>query len=575
MKPFGRNLFFLFILLNIICSCKFNASLVQSNEYEELYRHTFKNKKLNLIIPFAGDYKFENQNSRVKIPHYLLNKSPIVKHFWKHRITNLITARTTVFPYFNCYGFLLKKQQDGYYKNFDFEFVKKGILRSNPVVKDDFVLQNWIIKLDEYDLFLFSYGSLKKNNEDHTMESLVKSLNEEYNTIIDLITTDHETFELLPDPFQLASEKFYHVRSGDYFTPIQVLIKKEQVYLNSKIFKDGYVQAIASYLSIAGNKNLKEKYLLNWPYYAITKNQIPDSSTYHFTSDIDFLKKKLKENQVVMFNEAHYNPMHRLRLNELLPFLKEQGFKYLALEALNENSQETQVRGFPNLYSGFYTNEFQLANLIRRAISLGFTLINYDTETEDDRDLNQAQNLYNKTIKLDKDAKLVVLAGFDHILENSKSKKYMAEDFLKISGINPFTINQTRFNNSKTNSHLDSANIIILTDKNEDKNNDLYVLNNIIEQNSVLIDNRKLRSITIDLNLLGEKLNRNNLLQLFIEAEHKKDSTTSPCFSYFGDERKLLIAIPEGRYILKLQNSDLYKLKTLIVDKDKFLILEE
>jgi hypothetical protein len=89
----------------------------------------------------------------------------------------------------------------------------------------------------------------------------------------------------------------------------------------------------------------------------------------------------------------------------------------------------------------------------------------------------------------------------------------------------------------------------------------------------VLIDNRKLRSITIDLNLLGEKLNRNNLLQLFIEAEHKKDSTTSPCFSYFGDERKLLIAIPEGRYILKLQNSDLYKLKTLIVDKDKFLIL--
>jgi hypothetical protein len=120
MKPFGRNLFFLFILLNIICSCKFNASLVRSNEYEEGYWYIFKNKKLNLIIPFPADYKFENQNSRVKIPHYLLNKSPIVKHFWKHRITNLITARTTVFPYFNCYGFLLKKQQDGYYKNFDF-----------------------------------------------------------------------------------------------------------------------------------------------------------------------------------------------------------------------------------------------------------------------------------------------------------------------------------------------------------------------------------------------------------------------------------------------------------------------
>lgn len=144
---------------------------------------------------------------------------------------------------------------------------------------------------------------------------------------------------------------------------------------------------------------------------------------------------------LVLFNENHVLPKGRYWLRSLLPALYQQGFRYLALEALGDDA-ELPRRGYPTLASGFYVREPQLANLVREALALGFTLVPYET-LADDREQGQAQNLYRRSLGQDPHAKVVVLAGLGHIDERVGSSKAMARWLHELSGIDPLTINQT------------------------------------------------------------------------------------------------------------------------------------
>lgn len=144
---------------------------------------------------------------------------------------------------------------------------------------------------------------------------------------------------------------------------------------------------------------------------------------------------------LVLFNENHVLPKGRYWLRSLLPALYQQGFRYLALEALGDDA-DLPRRGYPTLSSGFYLREPQLANLVRDALALGFTLVPYET-LDDDREQGQAQNLWRRSLGQDPHAKVVVLAGFGHIDERVGSGKSMAKWLHELSGLNPLTINQT------------------------------------------------------------------------------------------------------------------------------------
>jgi len=76
---------------------------------------------------------------------------------------------------------------------------------------------------------------------------------------------------------------------------------------------------------------------------------------------------------------------------------------------------------------------------------LGFTLVAYESsDPEKDREVGQAENLFNKTFAKDPTAKVLVLAGMDHILETPapNGKKWMAALFKERYGIDPLTIGQ-------------------------------------------------------------------------------------------------------------------------------------
>uniref|UniRef100_UPI0040470810 hypothetical protein n=1 Tax=Flavobacterium sp. TaxID=239 RepID=UPI0040470810 len=166
---------------------------------------------------------------------------------------------------------------------------------------------------------------------------------------------------------------------------------------------------------------------------------------------IDQIIEEAKKHKIVMVNENHFYPNHRLLIIDLLPKLKEIGYNYLALEALGEKQDSilNLKNSYPTLSTGFYTKEQNFSNLIRNAKKLGFKFVAYENvDSNKNREVGQAENLYNKTFKTDANSKVLVLAGIDHILEKptKNGKEWMASIFKNKYHIDPLTISQTHLN---------------------------------------------------------------------------------------------------------------------------------
>ena len=164
-----------------------------------------------------------------------------------------------------------------------------------------------------------------------------------------------------------------------------------------------------------------------------------------------------KNRQVVFFNEAHTFPHTRILTMEMLAPLRAQGFDTLAVETLYDSDKELQKRGYPTAQSGFYTQEPLYAEMVRTAIKLGFTIVAYEAEKAegDAREREQAATLINRVLKKNPKARLVVNAGFAHIQKTGKylDGKSMAEHFKRLSGIDPFCIEQTMLVDHDTAEH--------------------------------------------------------------------------------------------------------------------------
>lgn len=186
---------------------------------------------------------------------------------------------------------------------------------------------------------------------------------------------------------------------------------------------------------------------------------LPDSSKTEIskladiTKDISYIDAKqyiisrAKRSRVVMINEAHDKPQTRVFTASLLEDLYQQGFRYLAMEMLGNFSSNAVLR--VNSGSGYYTAEPIAAELIRKALEIGYTLVPYEDtvtrHTVNQREYAQAENIYNFLSKKDTTAKILVHAGYSHIEEGARNDERipMAAYFKIISGIDPLTIDQT------------------------------------------------------------------------------------------------------------------------------------
>jgi hypothetical protein len=158
---------------------------------------------------------------------------------------------------------------------------------------------------------------------------------------------------------------------------------------------------------------------------------------------LEYILNLSSSSQIVIINETHHQPLHRVFTESMLQGLYQNGYRYLGLEALAEDSL-INIRKYPLQTDGYYTSEPQFGNMLRRALDLGFTVFGYEAEGSGSvREKGQAANIY-KRLQRDPDAKIVIHCGFSHVIEGSVPNwgKAMAGELKALSGIDPLTIDQ-------------------------------------------------------------------------------------------------------------------------------------
>ncbi|WP_420152193.1 hypothetical protein [Siphonobacter sp.] len=162
-----------------------------------------------------------------------------------------------------------------------------------------------------------------------------------------------------------------------------------------------------------------------------------------FTPAAAYIVKQSRGKKLVIINEAHHQPLHRVFTESLLEGLYAQGFRYLGLETLAEDSL-INLRKWPLVEDGYYSREPQFGNLLRKALNLGFRVFGYEGDSSGSvREKGQARNIY-QVLQKDPTAKILIHCGFAHVVEGPYPSwgKAMAGELKALSGLDPLTIEQ-------------------------------------------------------------------------------------------------------------------------------------
>jgi hypothetical protein len=168
---------------------------------------------------------------------------------------------------------------------------------------------------------------------------------------------------------------------------------------------------------------------------------------YTVAPAVSTILNRSAQETMVIINEAHHQPMHRVFTHRLLRGLYAQGYRYIGFEALEDSS--IQTRGFATQKSGYYTAEPTFGLLISEALSLGFEVFGYEAPAGTngkEREIAQAKNIQN-FLRDKPNAKVLIHCGLDHVYEGEvpQWEKAMAGRIKEYMGIDPLTIDQVRY----------------------------------------------------------------------------------------------------------------------------------
>ncbi len=237
-----------------------------------------------------------------------------------------------------------------------------------------------------------------------------------------------------------------------YLFPLYHAFRDEKKFRD--IYSDkGYYDEMSQYFAFAGDYETALQYLVK-SYDSLDEGTIRKiNRTAAGLKNIQhvearrYIHLEAKTRRVIMINEAYAKPVHRAFTLSLLSDLYRQGFRYLAMEMLNNFS--SQSLGRVTMHTGYYAAEPVAGELIRTALSIGYTLVSYEdtaagVHTANQRDSIQAANIY-AILQKDTAAKILVHASFAHISKKLGPGGYipMALAFRRMSGVDPLTIDQT------------------------------------------------------------------------------------------------------------------------------------
>ena len=177
---------------------------------------------------------------------------------------------------------------------------------------------------------------------------------------------------------------------------------------------------------------------------------------------VDHILNAAEKYNIIIINEAHQVPLHRVFTTSLLEGLYNRGYRYLGLETLasvNDVDPQLHDRKYPLLKTGYYSKEPQFGRLITKALEIGFILFDYEAEAGlngKDREISQANNIFD-FMQSNGGGKYLIHCGFAHAYEGLYSPwgKAMAQRLKDTTGIDPFTINQVKYTEKSRRSFED------------------------------------------------------------------------------------------------------------------------
>jgi len=266
----------------------------------------------------------------------------------------------------------------------------------------------------------------------------------------------------LPSPFALIHDS---INANNYLGPYLELQERAAEYLASPKRQRDYYDYLATMASFVGDYEAdyqyEEKFLAALEPLTHLRRSFAHELTSspidkaHPRSALTTIASIAAEHQVIMINEEHRTPVHRALTRQLLSVLYAKGFRYFAVETLEASDTDLNRRGYPVKKSGTYSVEPVFGDMLRTALRLGYKLVPYEYEQpcepkpdnpiacDDERERGQAQNLVDRILRNDPQAKILVHVGRGHnAKEKSEQFAFMAWYFKEISKLDPFAIDQ-------------------------------------------------------------------------------------------------------------------------------------
>ncbi len=202
---------------------------------------------------------------------------------------------------------------------------------------------------------------------------------------------------------------------------------------------------------------------LTWAVAGVSSSCAAASGNPRLRSVEDLVEVGFSRSRVVIMNEAHDGDRRCVRTRQvglrILFRAHAAGVRHLAMEALRPDFAEraNRTRRVPASPRGYLAQE-DMRRLIRAALDLGWTLVPYEADTSKAptfpdakgiaatnwREQEQAKNLAAVMKTLGPDARLLVWCGNSHLEKKSIGNwKPMGAQFWEVSGIEPFSIDQT------------------------------------------------------------------------------------------------------------------------------------
>lgn len=163
--------------------------------------------------------------------------------------------------------------------------------------------------------------------------------------------------------------------------------------------------------------------------------------------------------KILMINEAHHVPQHRVFATDLLVTLRALGFNTLAAETLSEWDTQLQDRGYPVRDSGYYSSEPTYGYLLRTALRLGYRVLPYEGsgfKSAEERESIQAKNIVDRVFAKEPTSRLIVYCGYSHIDEAGTigGAETLAQRLRDATGVDPLTIDQVSMT-ERSSRHLE------------------------------------------------------------------------------------------------------------------------